>query len=170
MENSLDTCARRHRLAFQPVVAGNPFSHYHRNSAWQRAELRRVYGDTGMTEMDWATGADGYTGATEMDGATGSIYSGDPWVDRLSSQHLISSHLISSYNELHTLLFPAFVLTRSVRDPVDPRNCVNPHGRVVSHLLTLFLRASSQNRSLSRIPFGMPQDVRQSVDDGLSAF
>jgi len=31
---------------------------------------------------------------------------------------------------------------------------VDPHGRVVSYLLTLFLRSSSQNRSFSRIPFG----------------
>jgi hypothetical protein len=55
-----------------------------------------VYGDTGMTEMDWATGEDGDTGVTEMDGATGSIYSGDPGVDRLSS-HLISSYHTTNY-------------------------------------------------------------------------
>jgi len=46
-----------------------------------------------MTEMDWATGADGDTRVTEMDGATGSIFSGDPEVDRISS-HIILYHLI----------------------------------------------------------------------------
>jgi len=85
------------------------------------------------------------TRVTEMDGATGSIYSGDPGVDRLH-------------------------LTRSFRDFVDPHNCVDSHGRVVSYLLTLFLRFSNQNRSFSRIPIGMPAEVQRSVDDGLSAF
>jgi hypothetical protein len=66
--------------------------------------------------MDWETRADGDIGVTEMDGATGSIYSGDPGVDR------ISSHIILSYNKLHTLSFPSFDLTRSFRDLVDPRN------------------------------------------------
>jgi len=80
-----------------------------------------------------------------MDGVTGSIYLGDPGVDRLH-------------------------LTRSFRNFVDPHNRVDPHGRVVSYLLTLFLRSSNQNRSFSRIPIGMPREVRQSVDDGLSAF
>jgi len=41
--------------------------------------------------------------------------------------------------KIHTLSFPTFVLTRSVRDFVYPRKCVDPHGRVVSYLLTLFL-------------------------------
>jgi len=83
-------------------------------------ERRRLYGDTGVTEVDRVTG---------------SIYSADPGVDR---HHLIS---ISSYHtmKIHTLSFPTFGLTRSVR---DPRNCVDPHGRVVSYLLT-FLRSSS---------------------------
>jgi len=57
-----------------------------------------------MTEMDWATGADGDTGVTEMDGATGSIYSGDPGVDRLSS-HRILYHLISSYHTTNYTLY-----------------------------------------------------------------
>jgi len=83
-------------------------------------ERRRMYGDTGVTEVDRVTG---------------SIYSADPGVDR---HHLIS---ISSYHtmKIHTLSFPTFGLTRSVR---DPRNCVEPHARVVSYLLT-FLRSSS---------------------------
>ena len=76
------------------------------------------------------------TGVTEVHRVTGSIYSADPGVDR---HHLIS---ISSYHtmKIHTLSFPTFGLTRSVR---DPRNCVDPHGRVVSYLLTFFLRSSS---------------------------
>ena len=118
-------------------MAGKSVSQYHRHSAWQRTERRRVYGDTGMTEMDWATGE------MEEDGVTGSIYSGDPGVDR--------SQIIFSYNESHTLSFPSFHPTHSFRDIVDPSNCVAPHGRVVSYLLTLFLCSSSQNRSFSRI-------------------
>ena len=39
------------------VVVGKSVSHHHRHSAWQRTELRRVYGDTGMMETDCATGA-----------------------------------------------------------------------------------------------------------------
>jgi len=86
-------------------------------------ERRRLYGDTGVMEVDRVTG---------------SIYSADPGVDRYN---LIS---ISSYHtmKIHTLSFPTFGLTRSVRDFVDPRNCVDPHGRVVSYLLT-FLCSSS---------------------------
>jgi len=33
-----------------------PAPRHHRHSAWQRTERRRVYGDTGMMEMDYATG------------------------------------------------------------------------------------------------------------------
>jgi hypothetical protein len=41
----------------------------------------------------------GETAITEMNRVTGSIYLGDPGVDR--------HHLILSYNEIHTLSFPA---------------------------------------------------------------
>jgi hypothetical protein len=44
------------------VVAGKSVSHHHRHSGWQRTELRRVYGDTGMMETDWATGVYGDQG------------------------------------------------------------------------------------------------------------
>ena len=44
--------------------------------------------------------------------------------------------------KINTLSFPTFGLTRSVRDFVDPRNCMDPHGGVVSYLLTI-LRSSS---------------------------
>jgi hypothetical protein len=113
-------------------VAGKSVSHHHPHSAWQSTERWRVYGETEMTEVDWAPE---------------SIYLRDPGVNR---RHLI----LLSYNEIHNLSFPTFDLTRSFRDFVDPRNCVYPHGRVVSHLLTLFLLSSSQNRCFSRIPIG----------------
>jgi len=72
------------------------------------------------------------TGVMEVARVTGSIYSADPRVDR---HHLIS---ISSYHTMiiYTLSFPTFSLTRSVRDVVDPHNCVHPQRRVVSYLLT----------------------------------
>jgi len=94
---------------------------------------QQVYGDTGVTEGT----------------VTGSIYSADPGVDR---HHLIS---ISSYHtmKIHTLSFPTFGLTHSVRDFVDPRNGMDPQRRVVSYLLTRFLHSSSQHRSFSWIPF-----------------
>jgi len=78
------------------------------------------------------------TGVTEVDRVTGSIYSADPGVD---IHHLIS---ISSYYtmQIHTLSFPTFGLTCSVRDFVDQHNCVDPHGQVVLHLQTS-LRSSS---------------------------
>jgi len=92
-------------------------------------ERRRVYRNTGVTEVDRVMG---------------SIYSADPGVDR---HHLIS---ISSYHtmKIHTLSFLTFGLTRSVRDVV-PRNCVDHQHRVISYLLTRFLRSPNQNRSFS---------------------
>jgi len=69
----------------------------------------------------------GDTGVMEVDRVTGSKYSADPGVDR---HHLVS---ISSYHtqKIHPLSFPTFGLTRSVRDFMDPRNCVDSHSRVV---------------------------------------
>jgi len=54
----------------------------------------------------------GDTGVTEVDTVEGSIYSADPGVDR---HHLNS---ITSYHsmEIHTVSFPTFGLTHSVRD------------------------------------------------------
>ena len=57
--------------ACRPGVAGKSVSHHHRHSAWHRTERWRVYGDTGITEVDWAMG---------------SIHLRDPRVDRA---HLI---------------------------------------------------------------------------------
>ena len=39
------------------VVEGKSVSYHHRHSAWQRTELRWVYGNTQMMVMDWVTGA-----------------------------------------------------------------------------------------------------------------
>jgi hypothetical protein len=57
-------------------VAGKSVSHHHRHSAWQRTELRLGYGDTGMMQTGWPTGANRDTGVAEMDGVTGA-YSGE---------------------------------------------------------------------------------------------
>jgi hypothetical protein len=79
----------------------------------------------------------------------GSIYLGEPCVD---SYHLI---FLSTYYtmKIHTQSFPTFCGTCSFRDFVDPHNCVEPHGGVVSHLPT-FLYLSSWNHTLAQIPFG----------------
>jgi hypothetical protein len=89
-------------------VAGKSVSHHHRQSAWQRTDLRRGYGDSGMMETDWATGAYGDTGVAEMDGVTGGIYSGDPGVDSLHRimHHLVSYHLI--IQRITHSIFPIF--------------------------------------------------------------
>jgi hypothetical protein len=108
----------------------------------------------------------GDTGVTEVDRVTGSIYSADPGVDR---HHLIS---ISSYHtmKIHTLSFPTFRLTRSVRDFLGPRNRVDPQRRVVSYLLTRFLRSSNQNRCFLSIPFGCRERCGGMLMVGFSAF
>ena len=144
----------------QHAVGGKYVSHHQCLSAGQRTEQPWAYRDTGMKEMDGATAVDCDTGVTGMDGATGSIYSGDSEVDRPSSH--ISSCIILSFDESHTQSFPTFDLTWSFRDFMDP------HGKVVSYLLTLFLCYSSQNCSLSLIPFGMPREVQRRCDDGIS--
>ena len=107
----------------------------------------------------------GNTGVMEVDRVTGSIYSADPGVDR---HHLIC---ISSHHtmKIHTLSFPTFGLTQSVRD-VDPRNCVDHQRRVVSYLFTRYIRSSNQNRSLLMNSVWMSREVQRSVDGGLSAF
>ena len=78
-------------------MAGKSVSHHHRHSAWQRTELQPVYGDTGLTEIDCATGADRNTGVMKMDRATGSIYLGDPKVDTSELAPQIVSYLIPSH-------------------------------------------------------------------------
>ena len=91
-------------------MAGKSVSHHHCHSAWQRTELRWVYGDTVMTEMGCVTAAYRDAGVTEMGCATGSMYLGDPRVDR--------SDIILSYNKLDTTSFESFDHTRSFRDSV----------------------------------------------------
>jgi len=73
-----------------------------------------------------------------------------PRVDR---HYFIS---ISSYHtmKLHSLSFPTYGLTRSVRDFVEPRKCVDPQHRVISYLLTQFLSSSNRNHSFLSITFG----------------
>jgi hypothetical protein len=119
------------------VVAGKSVSHHHRHSACLRTELRRVYGATGMTQVDCATGADRDTGVTEMDGAMGSIYSGDPGVDRLSS-HLISSYHTMNYTLSLSQLCISLVLPR-IRRSTQLRGSSWPGSIVSSHPLPTLL-------------------------------
>jgi len=56
---------------------------------------------------------------------------GRPRSDRHHLISIFSSHTI----QFHTLFFPNCGLTRSVRDFVDPRNCIDPHSRGVSYLV-----------------------------------
>jgi len=99
-----------------------------------------------MIETDWATGAYGDTGEVERDGVTGGIYPGDPGVDSLHRiLYLISSYHTTNYT---LLLWHRLISLALPRLRVDPCNCVGPHSRVVSYLLTLFLRSLSQNRSV----------------------
>jgi len=79
------------------------------------------------------------TGAMEVDRVMGSIYLADPGVYR---HHPIS---ISSYHttKIHTLSFPTFGLTHSVRDFMDPHNSVDPQCLVESYLLFPFVLSSN---------------------------
>jgi len=99
----------------------------------KHARLRRP------STSSWSEGTVQRFRVTEVDRVMGRLYSAHPGVDR---HHLIS---ISSYHtmKIHTLSFPTFGLTRSVRDFMDAQH------RVVSYLLTRFLRSSNQNRSFS---------------------
>jgi hypothetical protein len=72
------------------VVGKSVSNLHHHHSACEETERQMVYGDAGMSEMDWVTGSYGDTGVMEIGCSAGSPYSGDPRVDR--------SHLKSSYN------------------------------------------------------------------------
>jgi len=146
---------------------------------WQpRLPIWQQFGSDPDPNPKWRSGTIAYTNRNtavmEMDGATGSIYSGDPGVDRsqLASHRILDlvSHLLSiSYRLIiQRIIHSIFRIFWS--HSLFPRLRVDPHSRVVSYLLTLFLPSSSQNRSFSRIPFGLPWEVRRSVDDELSAF
>jgi len=126
-----------------------------------------------MMEVRWATRTHGNTQVTEMDGAMGSIHLGDPKVDRLSSQlasHLVSSCIILIQNEIHNQSFPSHTITRSVRDFVVPRNCVDPHSRAVSYFFHPLPKPFEAELLCFMNSFGMPQLVGRSFDVGLSAF
>jgi len=118
-------------------VAGKSFSHHHRHSAWQRAELHRVYGQTGMTGMEWVTGADGDTGVTEMDGATWSIYSQHPGVDSLSSHFRPSYHSMNYTLYLSNLLIS--VVLPGIRKSMQLSGSMGPGRIISSHPLPTFL-------------------------------
>jgi len=77
-------------------------------------------------------------GILKVETITGSLYSADSGVDRHNLLPISSYHTM----EIHTLPFPTVGLTCSVRDLVDARNFMDPHGRVVSYLDT-FPRSSS---------------------------
>jgi len=135
----LDRCLQVRTIKASKYISPNSLDHglqVHLKTCFITAckyifkERRRVYGDTAVTEVD---------------SVTGSIYLADRGVHR---HHLIS---ISSFHtmKIHTLSFPTFSLTCSVRDFVDPRTCVDTQRRVVSYHLTRFLRSSNQNRSVS---------------------
>jgi len=104
------------------------------------------------------------SGVMAVEIVTGSIYSADPGVDR----HLIS---ILSYHtmKIHYLSQP-FGLTRSIRDIMDPRNCMGsstPGSIISSHLILTLLEPDPLFLMNS---LWMSREVRRSVDGGLSAF
>jgi len=104
------------------------------------------------------------TGVTVVERVMGSIYSAHPGVDR----HLIS---ILSYHsmKIHYLSQP-FGLTHSVRDIMDPRNCVgsSTSGSIISsHPIPMLL----EPKLLFFInSLWMSREVRWSVEGGLSGF
>jgi len=104
---------------------------------WKRTEQQQVI-------RDWWV--------AEMDRVMGSIYSADLTVDSLYNVilYLISSHLIIQ-GITHSIFFIFWSHSLFPRESVDPDNCVDPHSRVVSYLVTTFLCATSQNSSFSRI-------------------
>jgi len=86
-------------------------------------------------------------GVAEINGETGCIYVRYPRIDRLSSHH-VPHHLISFYNELHSLSFPSCDLTHSFR------HSVKPYSRVVSCLRTQFQPSSTQTCCFFQNPSG----------------
>jgi len=66
----------------------------------------------------------------------------------------ISSHITASSCGLFTPPFACFNLICSFWQFVDQRHSIDPYGRVVSYLPTLFPCFPSQNSSFSGIPIG----------------
>jgi len=112
-------------------------------------ERRRVYGDSGVTKVQTVMGR---------------TYSADPGVD---SHHLIS---ILSYDTMKIHYFSQpFGLTRSVRNIMDPRNCVgsSPLGSIItSHPIPMLLDPELLFLMSS---LWISRGVRRSVYSGLSA-
>jgi len=91
-------------------------------------ERRRVYG---------------YTGVTEVERVLGSVYSDDRRVRRDPVISILSYHRM----KIRTLSFQTVSLARSIRDYLGSRNCVNPQPRVLSFLVVQ-LRAPSTPGSI----------------------
>jgi len=127
--SSLDLSLLVHLQACSITAANNRFK-----------EWRQVYRDTGVMEVDRVTA---------------NIFLADRREHRPPLISIPSHHTM----KIHTLSFPTFGLTRSVRDFVDPQR------RVVSYHLTWFLRSSNQNRSFSWSPFGCPMGVSRCSSD-----
>jgi len=107
-------------------VAGQSVSNHLRHWACRRTVLWRVYGDTGMTEMNRVMGADGDPGVMEMNGAMASIYSGDPEVDSISSctiYHLIIQRISHSILPI----FRSHLLNPRFRGSSRPANIIWSH-------------------------------------------
>jgi len=86
----------------------------------------------------------GDTGITEIDSATGSIYLDNPGVDR-HHPILKITHSIFPNTRSHALL-PSFHRSKQFVQFIMVG--------IASYPLTLFVRSSSQNRLFSQIPFG----------------
>ena len=129
--SSLDLSLQVH-IQTRSITASKCVSEFTRSTSPSASQTCSI--DYIFNERWWLYGD---TGVLEVDRVRGSIYSADPGVD---IHHLIS--ISSSHTmKIRTLSFPTFGLTCSVRDFVDPHNCVDPHGQVVFYLLT-FLRSS----------------------------
>jgi hypothetical protein len=103
----------------------------------------------------------GDTGITEIDSATGSIYLEDPGVDR---------HI--SLFEIHTVSFPALGLLHSCRAFIDPGNFCGSfimagYLFISSHPLPMLLKREPLFFTNS---LRILCEVQQSVNNGLSAF
>jgi len=106
-------------------------------------ERQRVYGDTGVTEVDWATGS------------------------ICTSSHF---HLILSYNENTHSIFPNFwshSLCPRFRGSVQLRGSSRPGSIIACHPLPALLKPEPLFLTNS---IWMSREVRRSVDGGLSAF
>ena len=102
----------------------------------------------------------------------GSIYSADPGVDRHHPISISSNHT----KKMHTLSFPTFGLTRSVRDIMDPHNCVGsstPGSIICSHRIPTLLEPEplvEPEQIFVMNSVWRSREVRRSVDGGRPGF